>query len=556
MFVLVPGDNLVDSCTAICPSEVRGCDRRLYRLSSRNPEAGWTLVKEPVACMGLSPGTLRLLVIFSEDSRSLLGTRRFNGRILGSNGTVVLLQNPKMLLGPEGRFWIPEAALDSEIAFRTRRLSEDPEVDGEPGEVLSDPEVAVGPGGYKEPGGLPFPDPEEICSGPGDCMGTRKFLICQGYLICILRDPILPSLVRPLSVPVICWATHNTINMKDSKVINRKRAKREHRGLISEFAFEREQQAWTMLEPGGESFFQMEDRGLDEYFQVLDLFEGDHVGFGTLILYFSGRQDLLSGLVTHVAGYMVLRPVTGPWRNGDLCCGVEATSLGGSVDLSLRTWRLLGTSALAHEDLYLFRRSSGRYVPWTYFLVDWPILDSNTGNFRFLQLLEGGISGFVAGKSGSKVVGACFFVEPLDFTPCKVGSRRPGTWIRDLGSGTWRIRRPARPNVEFAFFFGSFAGGREPVFPALGRDPFAEQLRWNLMSTKRRSIHPAIIFLGAILMTPPVFGIRPSYASVASRACYPLILMLVETAPGAEGNQILLKGDSTLGPGVGRNQRL
>ncbi|KAF2550282.1 hypothetical protein F2Q68_00035707 [Brassica cretica] len=30
--------------------------------------------------------------------------------------------------------------------------------------------------------------------------------------------------------------------MKDSKAINRKRAKREQRGLISEFAFEREQQ--------------------------------------------------------------------------------------------------------------------------------------------------------------------------------------------------------------------------------------------------------------------------------------------------------------------------
>ena len=55
-----------------------------------------------------------------------------------------------------------------------------------------------------------------------------------------------------------------------------------------------------MLEPGGESFLQMVDRGLDDYFQVLDLFEGDLVGFRTLILYFNGRQDLLSGLVTHV----------------------------------------------------------------------------------------------------------------------------------------------------------------------------------------------------------------------------------------------------------------
>ncbi|WZY72278.1 hypothetical protein YC2023_004518 [Brassica napus] len=54
---------------------------------------------------------------FRRDSRSLLGTRRFNGRILGSNGTLVLLQNPEMLLGPEGRFWSPEAALDPKIAL-------------------------------------------------------------------------------------------------------------------------------------------------------------------------------------------------------------------------------------------------------------------------------------------------------------------------------------------------------------------------------------------------------------------------------------------------------
>ncbi|KAG2288399.1 hypothetical protein Bca52824_048003 [Brassica carinata] len=59
-----------------------------------------------------------------------------------------------------------------------------------------------------------------------------------------------------------------------------------------------------IAEPRGESFFQMVDQGLDEYFQVLDLFEGDLVGFGTLILYFNGRQDLLSGLVTHDLGGM------------------------------------------------------------------------------------------------------------------------------------------------------------------------------------------------------------------------------------------------------------
>ncbi|KAF3582749.1 hypothetical protein DY000_02031512 [Brassica cretica] len=61
----------------------------------------------------------------------------------------------------------------------------------------------------------------------------------------------------------------------------------------------------------------MIDRGLDKYSQVLDLFEGDLVGFGAWILYLGGRQDLRSG----------------------------------PVDLSLGTWRFLGSSALAQEDL-------------------------------------------------------------------------------------------------------------------------------------------------------------------------------------------------------------
>ncbi|KAH0942725.1 LOW QUALITY PROTEIN: hypothetical protein HID58_002362 [Brassica napus] len=122
-----------------------------------------------------------------------------------------------------------------------------------------------------------------------------------------------------------------------------------------------------------------------EYFQVLDLFEGDLIGFRTLILYFSGRQDLFSGLVTH-----------------DL----------GGMEIFVEAWRIL----------LLEDQSSGRYMPWTYFLVDWYVLVSFTGNFRFLQLVEG---------------------------------------------------RPARPNVEFAFFFGSLAGYREAVFPVLGQGSFS-----------------------------------------------------------------------------------
>ncbi|KAG5393482.1 hypothetical protein IGI04_023445 [Brassica rapa subsp. trilocularis] len=130
---------MLDSTGLACASRAykffRGCDRRLYRLSSRNLEAGGTLVKEPVACMDLSPGTLRgpsrisfrLEVVFvglfgavssfassSYPSGSLkdgtrcvrlqvaLRDRRCNGRILGLNETLVLLQNQEMLLGPEG----------------------------------------------------------------------------------------------------------------------------------------------------------------------------------------------------------------------------------------------------------------------------------------------------------------------------------------------------------------------------------------------------------------------------------------------------------------------
>ncbi|KAF3565753.1 hypothetical protein DY000_02015855 [Brassica cretica] len=58
------------------------------------------------------------------------------------------------------------------------------------------------------------------------------------------RDRSVPSPPSSAKLwePKFCWATHNKINMKDSKAINRKRAKREQRGLISEFAFEGEQQ--------------------------------------------------------------------------------------------------------------------------------------------------------------------------------------------------------------------------------------------------------------------------------------------------------------------------
>ncbi|KAH0884126.1 LOW QUALITY PROTEIN: hypothetical protein HID58_060222 [Brassica napus] len=223
MFVLVPGDNLVDSwsrsrflghvvCgehTAICPSEVshhqcwddlascfhgtqtilgilsqnlevRGCDRRLYRLSSRNPEAGWTLVKEPVACMDLSPGTLRIFVREPDGCVDLQGD-------------------------------LPVYLFDSKSSSSGR------------------------------------------LSLIARLFGAVSFFASSSYPLGSLKD-----------------------GTRCVRLVN--------------------------LE--GESFFQMVDQGLDEYFQVLDLFEGDLVGFGTLILSFNGRQDLLSGLVTHDLGGM------------------------------------------------------------------------------------------------------------------------------------------------------------------------------------------------------------------------------------------------------------
>ncbi|KAH0917432.1 LOW QUALITY PROTEIN: hypothetical protein HID58_025092, partial [Brassica napus] len=164
--------------------EVRGCDRRLYRLSSRNPEAGWTLVKEPVACMDLSPGTLRIFV------------------------------------------WEPDGCVDLQ-------------------------------------GDLPVYLFDLKSSSSGRLSLTARLFG---------------------AVSTFASSSYPLGSLKDGTRCVRL--------------------AWTVLELGGEPFFQMVDRGLVEYFQVLDMFEGDLVGFGTLILYFSGRQDLLSGLVTHDLGGM------------------------------------------------------------------------------------------------------------------------------------------------------------------------------------------------------------------------------------------------------------
>ncbi|KAF3595631.1 hypothetical protein DY000_02021829 [Brassica cretica] len=165
--------------------------RRLDGLSSWNPKAGWTLIMEPRGWMDFRPITRRLdglaswnpetgfleqclplskpgsvfqcviqlplgrLIDGTRCVRSLLWTRGFNSWILGSNGTVVLFQNPEMLLGPEGHLWSPEAALDPEVTFRTRRLSKDPKrLHARDPEVVWEPEGSSRPGGRSEPRGF------------------------------------------------------------------------------------------------------------------------------------------------------------------------------------------------------------------------------------------------------------------------------------------------------------------------------------------------------------------------------------------------------------------
>ncbi|KAH0880094.1 LOW QUALITY PROTEIN: hypothetical protein HID58_067488, partial [Brassica napus] len=404
MFILVPGDNLVDSwyqsrspghvshhqCWDDLAScfhgtqrilgmlsqnlEVRGCDRRLYRLSSRNPEAGWTLVEEPVAFMELSPGTIRIF------------------------------------------FWEPDGCVDLQ-------------------------------------GDLPVHlfDLKSYSSG-------RLSLIARLF------------------------------------------------GAVSSFA--------SSSNPLGS--LKDETRCVR---LVLDLFEGDLVGFGTLILYFSGRQDFLSGLITH-----------------DL----------GGMEIFVESWKLL----------LLEDQSSGRYVPWTYFLVDYRILDSFTGN------------SFLATCQGEQ--------------PWRLGEARILSFSGSL--------RPSCLDVEFAFFFGSFTGCREAVFPALGQGSFRRTtpmevdewfsgyllvVAWyacefvqvvnpggkccvpleNLASFPYEAdLEVWMSSRACLVMAAPIGSEDPEPAGVNN--CRHQLWSDLRVGPGSNSDMDCRKSDLRIGPGTSRNQGL
>ncbi|KAF2556134.1 hypothetical protein F2Q68_00015245 [Brassica cretica] len=187
--------------------------RRLNGLSSRNPEAGWTIVQEPDGCVDLQGDLLvyffdsksppsgrpsliaRLLVNFSQEiaglsygpGDSIAGSwDRTEPRI--SFRTRRHCWDPEVSWGSEGRFWSLEAALDPE----------DPEVVLNPvvsldPEVVLNPGVSFGPEGRFEPGGrFELRDPEVI-SNPEVVLNPGLYKNLEVYLFQALRSFLDPE---------------------------------------------------------------------------------------------------------------------------------------------------------------------------------------------------------------------------------------------------------------------------------------------------------------------------------------------------------------------------
>ena len=98
--------------------------RRLVGLSSWNPEAVWTIVLEPGGWMDYSPGTQRLVEILSRNPETLLGPR----------GVVRIRRSflePRGCPRPEGRILEPARKTlnpDVDNRFGIRRLTKGLEV--------------------------------------------------------------------------------------------------------------------------------------------------------------------------------------------------------------------------------------------------------------------------------------------------------------------------------------------------------------------------------------------------------------------------------------------
>ncbi|KAF2554600.1 hypothetical protein F2Q68_00015261 [Brassica cretica] len=117
-----------------------------------------------------------------------------------------------------------------------------------------------------------------------------------------------------------------------------------------------------------------------------------------------------------------------------------------------------------------------------------------------------GISGYIARKSGSKVVGT-WDPDPGSWDP------KPGSW--DPEPGTWNPE-----DVKTSIFHGSFVGGRAAVLSALGQGSFRRTTSMEFDDISRSSSSDSSCL----------------EALMASRACYiaasclPADLMLGMTA--------------------------
>ncbi|KAF3511678.1 hypothetical protein F2Q69_00005875 [Brassica cretica] len=134
--------------------------RRLDGLSSWNPEAGWTIVLEPEGWMDYSPGTRRLVELLSRNPEMLLGPRgvvRIRRSFLDPGGRILEPARKTLNTEVDNRFGIRRLSKDLERFLLDPDVVLNPEVALDP-EVVLNPEVSFGPGGSFEPGGCSRPE--------------------------------------------------------------------------------------------------------------------------------------------------------------------------------------------------------------------------------------------------------------------------------------------------------------------------------------------------------------------------------------------------------------
>ncbi|KAF2550564.1 hypothetical protein F2Q68_00034221 [Brassica cretica] len=267
MFGLVLGDSLVDSW--------------LPAFLCMNPKVGWTFVRN-------------LMVVLTSKETFLSVFQCIVQLPLGRPGDVVgtrrLSKDPEVV-------WEPGGPSDPEVVFRTRKSFGNPEVPSDPevifrtwrlfgnAEVPSDPEtlrdVLVMGVKTQVPDFTAFHVRSSsqvlpVCQYSGTYIASPVLYSMESFNTGLRRPIPALSLIPIFSLPGVM--DRSTVRSRSRNFFMRE---------FEDWGPTRENLktwAWAMLEPEGESFFHMIDRGLDKYSQVLDMFEGDLVGFEALDL--------------------------------------------------------------------------------------------------------------------------------------------------------------------------------------------------------------------------------------------------------------------------------